>query len=51
MFMVRSGEGNYLFEQNREKNIITIGWNKLGDLTNVKSFDEIKKKDVGVLPG
>ncbi len=43
MFMVRSGEGNYLFEQNREKNIITIGWNKLGDLSNVKSFDEIKK--------
>lgn len=43
MFMVRSGEGNYLFEQNREKNVITIGWNKLEDLTNVKKFEDIKK--------
>ena len=41
--MVRSGEGNYLFEQNREKNIITIGWNKLDDLTNIKKFEDIKK--------
>ena len=43
MFMVRSGEGNYLFEQNRENNVITIGWNKLEDLTNVKKFEDIKK--------
>ncbi|MBR6125763.1 restriction endonuclease [Candidatus Saccharibacteria bacterium] len=50
MFMVRSGEGNYLFEQNREKNVITIGWNKLEDLTNVKKFDDIKKMMIESYP-
>ena len=50
MFMVRSGEGNYLFEQNREKNVITIGWNKLDDLTSVKNFDDIKKKMIESYP-
>lgn len=35
MFMVRSGEENYLFSYNRENKIIAIGWNKLGDLSNV----------------
>ena len=50
MFMVRSGEGNYLFEQNREKNVITIGWNKLEDLTNVKKFEDIKKKMIECYP-
>lgn len=43
MYMVRSGEENYLFSYNRENKIIAIGWNKLGDLTNVRSFDAIKK--------
>lgn len=43
MFMVRSGEGNYLFSYNKENKIIAIGWNKLGDLSNVHSFEAIKK--------
>jgi restriction system protein len=42
MWMVRAGEGAFLIEEFRKKNIIAIGWGEMGDLSGVKAGDEIK---------
>lgn len=42
MWMVRAGEGAYLIDA-FEKGFIAIGWNEIGDLTNTKHQEEIKK--------
>jgi len=42
MYMVRAGEGNYLFEYFQTQNIVSIGWNDIGDLGNVKELSAIK---------
>lgn len=42
MWMVRAGEGGFLIDRFEKENKIVIGW-EIGDLTNVKSLDEIKK--------
>ncbi len=41
MWMVRAGEGGYLFEEFKKKNIVAIGW-ELGDLKNTTNSDDIK---------
>ena len=41
MWMVRAGEGGYLIEE-FEKGYVAIGWRKLGDMTGVKSQDDIR---------
>ena len=43
MWMVRAGEGGYLFEEFKDKNAVAIGWNDLGDLSKVTSLDELKE--------
>jgi restriction system protein len=43
MWMVRAGEGGYLFEDFKTKNVVAIGWNDVGDLSNVTSLDELKE--------
>jgi restriction system protein len=40
--MIRAGQGGYLVDEFANKSIVAIGWNQLGDLTNVRSRDEIK---------
>jgi len=42
MWMVRAGEGAFLIDRFKNENRVVIGWS-LGDLTNIKSADEIKQ--------
>ncbi len=41
--MVRAGQGGYLMGDFATKNVVAISWNQLGDLSKVKSREEIKK--------
>lgn len=43
MWMVRAGEGAYLFDEFQSKNIVAIGWNEIGDLSKVSTPEEIKQ--------
>lgn len=43
MWLVRAGEGGYMFEEFIENNVVAIGWIKLGDLSAVDSLKEIKR--------
>ncbi len=43
MWMVRAGEGSFLFQDFKDKNVIAIGWKEVGNLTSVKDQAEIKK--------
>ncbi len=43
MWMVRAGEGAYLFDEFQSKNIVAIGWNKVGDLSKLSTSEEIKQ--------
>ncbi|MDK2946331.1 MAG: restriction system protein [Geotoga sp.] len=42
MWMIRAGENANLIEDFINKEVVAIGWNEIGDLTNVKSIQEIK---------
>jgi len=42
MWMVRAGESACLIDDFDNKKLIAIGWNKLGDLSNIKNKDKIK---------
>jgi restriction system protein len=44
MWMVRAGEGGYLFDEFRDGNFVAIGWNEIGDLTDITSQEEIHRK-------
>src|SRR5437868_5984223 len=41
VWMIRAGQGGYLAEEFGNKNIVAIGWSQLGDLTNLRSREEI----------
>ena len=43
MWMVRAGAGGYLFDEFKTKNVVAIGWNNLGDLSNGPSLERIKE--------
>ena len=43
MWMVRAGENAYLFNEFRNKNVVVIGWNDVGDLSNVSTPEDIKR--------
>lgn len=43
MWMVRAGEGGFLFDEFRSKNIVAIGWNETGDLTQFSASDSIRQ--------
>lgn len=43
MYMIRSGRGNYLFDDFRDLGLVAIGWNDLGDLIRVGSLEDIKE--------
>jgi len=42
--MVRAGEGGLLFEEFKKHGIVAIGWDDLGDLSQVQSEDEIWRR-------
>lgn len=43
MWMVRAGEGAYLIDEFKNKNIVAVGWVKIENLLNIKDLNEIKK--------
>jgi len=43
MWMVRAGEGAFLIDDFKKKNIVAIGWNVLSDLSEITDRSEIKK--------
>lgn len=42
MWMIRAGEDAFLIDDFKDKNIVSIGWNYLGDLRNYNDKEEIK---------
>lgn len=44
MWMVRAGESAYLVDEFKEKNIIAIGWGRIGDLSKIENGEKIKEK-------
>lgn len=42
--MVRAGEGAYLVEDFLSNGIVAIGWNAVGDLSNITDLEQIKKR-------
>ncbi len=44
MWMVRAGQGGYLIEEFVTRELIAIGWHKLGDLRAVTSQEEIRER-------
>lgn len=42
MWMVRAGRDANYIDDFRTKHIVAIGWNEIGDLSNIKDLDEIK---------
>jgi restriction system protein len=43
MWMVRAGEGGYLFEDFKTRSIVSIGWNEVGDMSGLKSREQFTK--------
>ncbi len=43
MWMVRAGEGAFLFDKFKKENIAAIGWNEVGDLAGINKSEEIKQ--------
>ena len=43
MYMVRAGEGGYIIDDFLTNNIVAIGWDEIGDLSNVSTLDQIKQ--------
>jgi len=43
MWMVRAGEGGYLFDEFKEKKVVAIGWNSLGDLSAIQTPEKLKE--------
>jgi restriction system protein len=48
--MVRSGSGGAIFEEFREQSIVTIGWQKVGDVSEASSRAEITKTVAAAWP-
>ena len=44
IWMVRAGEQGYLYDEFLSKKVVAIGWNEIGDLTHVKTPEEIKAR-------
>ena len=43
LWMVRAGEGAFLIDDFLTKNIVSIGWNTIGDLSKVNNLDKLKE--------
>ncbi len=42
MWMVRAGQHAHLYNEFKEKGIVAIGWNDVGDLSQITNPDQIK---------
>ncbi len=43
MWMVRAGEDVFLISDFKKKKYVSIGWNKIGDLSDIKQKEKIKE--------
>lgn len=43
-WMVRAGQGAYLAEEFLQKNIVSIGWKLIGDLTKLKTLEAVRER-------
>ena len=43
IWMVRAGSGSYLLDDFLTDNIVAIGWNHLGKIENVHTYEELKE--------
>lgn len=43
MWMVRAGEGGYLFEDFKSRSNVAIGWNEMGDMSGLKTREQFTK--------
>lgn len=50
MWMVRAGEGGYIFDDFKGKSLVAIGWGNLGDLSEVNSPEKIKELTKSAYP-
>jgi restriction system protein len=50
-WMVRAGKGAYLAEDFLKKNMVSIGWQHIGDLSKVKDLDELRERYRKAYPG
>ncbi len=51
MWMVRAGENGYLFDDFRKNNCVAIGWDKLGDLKEAATLEQVRDRYVKLYPG
>lgn len=40
LWMVRAGEGGYLFEEFKARSLVAIGWNEMGDMSALKTREQ-----------
>ena len=50
MWMVRAGRKGFLFQDFEENSYVGVGWRKLGDLSHVKSKEELGRLHVEAYP-
>ncbi|MGB3546918.1 MAG: restriction endonuclease [Saprospiraceae bacterium] len=50
-WMVRAGRNSYMVDEFLNDGIVAIGWNDIGDLTELKSLENIKEKYRQLEPG
>jgi restriction system protein len=50
MWMVRAGEGAFIIEDFLKKQVVAIGWDKVGDLRKLKEIDQFKDQLRKVYP-
>jgi restriction system protein len=43
-FMVRAGNENELVEEFESRSLVAVGWSELGDVSDVRSYDEMKAR-------
>lgn len=49
-WMVRAGERGFRFEDFKEKSVVCIGWKEVGDLSELKTRELMKKRVASVFP-
>ena len=50
LWMVRAGEGGYLVDDFERSGCVAIGWSELGDLSSIRSPDEMRRRVAASYP-
>ena len=43
-WMVRAGRGSYVFEEFEKKGCVAIGWKEMGDISGIKTRDDLARR-------